>query len=40
MLVGSLADKTRQLQLAPLAYRRQAQVSKNTYNKDMRQERA
>lgn len=37
MLVRSVADKTQRLQLAPLAYRRQGQVSKKTYNMNTRQ---
>ncbi len=37
MLVRSVADKTQRLQLAPLAYRRQEQLSKKTYNMNTRQ---
>ena len=38
MLVRSVADKTQRLQLAPLAYRRQEQLSKKTYNMNIRQD--
>lgn len=40
MLVRSVADKTQRLQLAPLAYRRQEQLSKKTYNMNIRQDLA
>ncbi len=40
MLVRSVADKTQRLQLAPLAYRRQEQLSKKTYNMNIKQDLA